>query len=168
MARQDYSRLHLFVQEIASSRPGAWFFARTLHHFDRIALGLTGGKTTVASTLAGLPVVNVTMIGAKSGLPRTLPLAYIRDNPDSDSFALIAGNFGKRPNPGWYYNLKANPRAQCSIDGQAEEYVAHEASGEEYDRFWQAAVDTYKGYALYKQRAANRRIPIMVMTSAKT
>jgi len=153
--------------KIGSSRPGDWFFARTMRHFDRIVLKVTNGKTTATTLLAGLPVVNVTMLGAKSGLPRTVPLTYIRHNAHPDSFALIASNYGQRHTPAWYYNLKANPRAQCLIEGHSEEYTAHEASGQEYEQFWQAAVDTYGGYALYKQRAANRRIPIMVMTSAK-
>ena len=166
MAVQDYSRFQRFIQKIASSRPGAWFFARTLHHFDRIVLKLSGGKTTMTGILAGLPVVYVTATGAKSGLPRTLPLIYIRDSSNPDSFALIASNYGQYHNPAWYYNLKANPRAQCLIEGQSEEYLAHEASGEEYDRYWQAACDTYVGYPLYKQGAAHRRIPIMVMTPA--
>ncbi|UCG24782.1 MAG: nitroreductase family deazaflavin-dependent oxidoreductase [Chloroflexota bacterium] len=129
MARQDYSRFHLFIRTIASSQPGAWFLARTLHHFDRIVLELTRGKTTLSAILAGVPIVHVTTIGAKSGLPRTLPLLCIRDNANSDSFALIASNYGQRRTPAWYYNLKTNPRAQCSIEGQAEEYIAHEAVG---------------------------------------
>ncbi len=48
------------------------------------------------------------------------------------------------------------------MDGRSEAYTAHEAAGEEYDRFWGYAVDTYFGYAAYKRRAG-RRIPIMVM-----
>jgi len=46
-------------------------------------------------------------------------------------------------------------------------YIAHEATAEEWERLWQQAVDTYAGYAAYKQRIAassNRSIPIMLMT----
>jgi hypothetical protein len=60
--------------------------------------------------------------------------------------------------------LKANPRAICAIGGKVGEYMAHEASGEEYERFWQCALDTYIGYPNYKQRVDERHIPIMVMT----
>ena len=167
MAAKNYSTFERLMQRVASSRAGAWFLARALHRFDRIVLKLSGGKTTMSSILGGLPIVYVTATGAKSGLPRSLPPIYIRDSSNSDSFALIASNYGQRSNPAWYYNLKANPRAQCLIEGQTEEYLAHEASGEEYDRFWQAAADTYIGYSLYKQRAAHRRIPVMVMTPVK-
>lgn len=64
----------------------------------------------------------------------------------------------------WYYNQKANPQAVCSIRGKSGSYQAHEAQGEEYERFWQAAPNIYLGYPLYKQRISGRRIPIMVLT----
>lgn len=44
------------------------------------------------------------------------------------------------------------------------ELVDMEAAGEEYERFWQYAENTYIGFPLYKQRAGPRHIPIMVMT----
>lgn len=166
MARQDYTRFQVLMQQIASTRAGAWFLARTLHHFDRLFLKLTGGRITVTGDLVGLPMVDVIMVGAKSGLKRIVPLVYIQDDAASNTFALIASNFGRYHNPAWYYNLKANPHVQCSIRGITEEYITHEACGEEYEQFWQGAVDTYFGFELYKRRAAHRYIPIMVLTPA--
>jgi deazaflavin-dependent oxidoreductase (nitroreductase family) len=118
----------------------------------------------MTSLLAGLPVVLVTTTGAKTGRPRTLPLLCIRDESDPNTFALIASNWGQRRNPAWYYNLKTNPRATCTIEGRTGEYIAHEATGEEYERFWRYAENIYIGYPRYKQRAGRRHIPIMVMT----
>jgi len=118
----------------------------------------------MTGTLAGLPVVILTTTGAKSRLPRTLPLLCIRDERNATTFALVASNWGQSRYPAWYFNLKAHPRAIGSIRGQAETYLAHEASGEEYERFWQYAANTYVGYPLYKQRVGERRIPIMIMT----
>lgn len=165
MGRQKYSLFHTWMQKIAASRLGAWFFSRTLHHFDRICLKLTGGRVTLANLLSGLPVVVVTTTGSKSGLPRTMPLLYISDQPDSRRFAIVASNWGQRHYPAWYFNLKANPRATCSIRGQVGEYIAHEAEGEEYKQFWQQAVNTAVVFPLYRQRVANaRRMPIMIMT----
>jgi len=133
---------------------------------DRAVFALTRGRTNLSILLAGFPEVIVTTIGAKSGQPRTLPLVYIQDDAAPRAFALIASNFGQRHNPAWYYNLIAHPTATCTIDGQTGEYSAREATGAEYNKFWQAAVDTYFGYALYKQRASHRHIPIMIMTPA--
>ena len=167
MAKRQYSAFHFLSQKLASTRLGSWLYARTLHHMDRAFLTLTRGRTTLSSVLAGLPEVMLTTVGAKSGLPRTLPLICIRDEADPQTFALIASNWGQHHNPAWYYNLKAHPQARCTFGGQTGEYVAHEATGEEYEKFWQRAVDAYIGYPLYQQRAGGRHIPIMVMSSVQ-
>jgi deazaflavin-dependent oxidoreductase (nitroreductase family) len=155
------------MQKVTSSRPGSWFFARTLHHFDRIVLKLSGGRKTLTSILGGIPMMVLTHTGAKSGLARSTPLVCIRDVNDPKTLAIIASNWGQDHHPSWYFNLKANPRATCEIEGQVEAYIAHEAKGEEYDRFWQYASETYIGYPLYKQRAGERRIPVMVLIPEK-
>ncbi len=152
-----------FNQSIAASKPGVWFFSRTMHHFDGFFLKLSNNRVTLTSLIAGLPIVILTCKGAKSGLPRTLPLIYIQDESDPTVFALIATNWGRKHYPAWYFNLRANPRATCSIAGKEGEYQAHEAQAEEYDRFWQSATETYLGYPLYKQRIVGRRVPIMVL-----
>jgi len=73
-----------------------------LHHFDHVAFKLSGGRATLTSALAGLPVVHLTTTGAKSGLPRTLPLLCIRDERNPDTFALVASNWGQTHYPAWY------------------------------------------------------------------
>lgn len=161
------SPLQRLVQAIAASRPGAWFFARTLHHFDKWLLALSGRRVTVTSLLAGLPLVMVTTIGAKSGQPRTTPLICIQDPQAPDTFALIATNWGQARYPGWYHNLKARPEATCRFGGRAARYRAREAAGAEYDRFWGYAVAAYSGYRLYQQRITGRHIPIILMTLAE-
>ena len=163
MTDQKKSLYQTAIQKMASLRPVSWFFARTLHHLDWIMLKLSGKRATLTSLLTGLPVVVVTTTGAKSGLPRTLPLLCIRTPEQPEQFALIASNFGQRHNTGWYFNLKKNPRADCLIQGQTRMYTAHEASEEEYEKYWQRAQATYIGFPLYKQRAGKRRIPIMVL-----
>jgi len=155
-----------FVIKIAASGPGSWLFSRILHHIDPIVFRMTGGRRTLTSVLTGLPIVMLTTIGRKSGKARTLPLLGIRDQENAGGFALIASNWGQQRNPGWYYNLRANPRATCVIDGLAGEYDAREAEGAEYKRFWRYAEATYPGFPTYKKRAAGRHIPIMVMTPA--
>lgn len=163
MARTKYRPFYALIQRIASSKPGVWVASRSLHQVDRFFFGVSGGRVTLSSLVAGVPLVLVTTTGAKSGLPRQVPLLCIRDQQNPQVFALIATNWGQQRYPAWYFNLRANPRASCTLAGKTDEYLAHEASGEEYARFWQYAVDTYVGYPLYKQRIQGRHIPIMVM-----
>ena len=149
------------LHPILKTRPGGWFLARTLHHFDRPVLHLSRGRFSLTSVLAGLPVVIVTTIGAKSGQPRSLPLVAI---PDGHNVILIASNFGQQHHPAWYYNLHAHPQVQLTYAGHTVTYTARETSGEERARCWQRAVDMYSGYALYKERAGQRQIGVFLLT----
>lgn len=163
MPKKPLSPFQRFMQKIASSKPGAWFLARTQHHLDRIVFKLSGGRTTMAGVLTGLPVVILANKGAKSGLIRTIPLLCIEDEKNPDHLILIASNFGQSHNPAWYYNLRANPQANCTLDGVTRTYHAREAQGEDYERCWSYALDTYMGFPHYQIRAGQRHIPIMVM-----
>ncbi len=111
MGKRQYSIFHTYIQDYAASPSGAEYLSRNLHHFDRIFLKMTKGRTTLTSILTGLPVVVLTTTGAKSGLPRTTPVFYIRDSNDPTLLAVIASNWGQDHHPAWYYNLKAEPRA---------------------------------------------------------
>lgn len=148
---------------LSSTRLGAWIMARTVLPVDRAVMALTKGRRTLSGAAAGLRIVVLMTTGARTGLPRLQPLLLIPAQGNNDSFALIASNWGQRRDPAWYFNLKANPRANCSIDGRKVECVSHEAAGAEYDMFWRQAVRLNPGYVSYSRRAG-RRIPIMVMT----
>lgn len=163
MPPKEYRWYQSLAQLIGSTTPGAVMMSWTAHHFDKYVFKWTKGRATLVSIFAGLPVVMVTTPGAKSGLPRTLPLLGIPDSESDSTFALIASNGGQKHAPAWYYNLKANPRATCTIKGVSAEYVTHEATGDEYQKFWQKAVRVYAGYSNYLKRVGERHIPIMVM-----
>jgi deazaflavin-dependent oxidoreductase (nitroreductase family) len=147
-----------------ASRPGSWFFSRTLHIFDGIVLKLSGGRQTFTEILGGTPVITLTTIGAKSGIPRSALLVGL---PDGDQIILIASNFGRSHHPAWYLNLRANPDVIVTYKGQIESYRAREAEGEERDQSWKMAVECYPGYELYRKRAGTRRIPVILLTPAR-
>ena len=156
--RHGWQRL---VQAFASTRLGAWFGSRVLHHIDKPVYRWSNGRFTATSFLAGLPVITLTTIGAKTGKTRTVPLLAI---PDNERIVLIASNWGQSHYPGWYHNLRANPEATVVENGRSAPYRAHEATGAEYGRYWQQAIDLYAGYTNYQQRVGDRHIPIMVLT----
>lgn len=144
-------------------RPITAFFAPRLHRIDNLILKLTGGKLT-ASQFAGWTIIQLTTIGVKTGQPRTMPLIGVVDD---EKIALVASSFGRARNPGWYYNLKAHPECDVSLNGRSGQYVARETAGEEYQRYWQMAVSIYAGYEKYRERAAPRHIPVMVLEPKK-
>ncbi len=155
--------LRKIIQTFSSSQSGALLLSYILPSLDRWWYRVSGGKNTITNLLLDLPTLIVTTIGAKSGLPRTTPLLYIRDQQNPSAFALIATNFGKEKYPAWYYNLKANPRATCTIEGMTQQYIAREINGQEYQHYWELATHVYSGYQLYRQRIHTRPIPILLL-----
>ncbi len=147
-------------QWIASTPLAARAFSYTFHHLDRPILRISQGRTSATSLLTGLPVVTLTTLGAKSGASRSVPLIGI---PDKEKVVLIASNWGQRHHPSWYFNLRAHAEAELSQSGRTRKYVAHEATGPEYEAYWNHAVALYGGYAAYKERTGGRKIPIMVL-----
>jgi deazaflavin-dependent oxidoreductase (nitroreductase family) len=134
-------------------------FARILHRADGFILRINGGRFTITSAIAGLPTIILTTIGAKSGLPRALPIACV---PDGEKYALIASNFGQPHFPAWYYNLKANAECVVRVGNDIKTFIARELQGMEYERYWRMAIDIYAGYEAYKERAP-RRIPVILL-----
>jgi len=147
------------LQKLLATAPLSWLMARILHHADAFMMRLSDGKRTFAE-LAGLPIIELITTGARSGKPRTLPLTGL---PDGEKYVLIASNFGQAHNPAWYYNLKANPECTVRKDGSAGTYLAREADERENKHYFDLAISYYIGYAMYKQRAGNRKIPVMIL-----
>ena len=146
------------LHHITMSKIGLALFIPTAHHLDRVMLALTGGRYTSFGLFGGALVVMVGMTGAKSGLPRSLPLMAI---PQGEDLLLIASNWGQARNPGWYYNLRANPRVTITYRGQTEAYLARELQGEAREQAFELAYQVYRGYRLYRVRAAPREIPVL-------
>ncbi len=136
-------------------------FSFTLHHLDRFAFRLTGGRFIPSALVTGLPEIMLTTTGAKSGEPRTVPLVAMRDG---DKLVLIASNWGGLHHPAWYYNLCAHSEAHVTLNGQTRAYIAQQAYGAERERYYERAIRLYIGYAKYRERAQGREIPVMVLT----
>lgn len=151
--------LHRFIM----LRPVTAFFANKTHIIDGTILKLTKGKHSLSGYL-GWNIVQINTVGAKTGkLHQLVLLALV----DEDKIGIIASNFGRKPNPAWYYNLVKNPACDVQLNGLWAKYTAREIQGEEYNKYWQMAVSSYKGYEKYKQRASHRHIPLMLLEPAK-
>ncbi len=146
---------------IAMSAVGAQISARVMHHLDGWVLRMSNGRATAASFLTGLQILSLTTVGAKSGQPRTVPLVGVPFG--NDQLVVIASNWGQQKHPAWYYNILAQPKVTVTQDGRSHSYLAHETDGDERANCWQAALETYPGYAAYARRT-NRRIPVILLT----
>ncbi len=151
------------MQGFGATRPGAWFFSKTLAPLDRGCHKLTKGRTSVPEVLAGLPVMFVTTTGRKSGQPRSTPLISV---PVGDSLALIGTNFGQAHTPGWVFNLEADPLVHVRYRDVGIDASVRPATDEERAAVWKEASAVYPGYEKYQQRISGRDIRIFVLEPA--
>lgn len=116
-----------------------------------------GGK--VGGQFANLPVLLLTMTGAKSGKSRTTPLVYSKDG---DRIVVIASMGGAPNNPDWYHNLVAHPLVEVEIGAERFPVRAVVAKGEERERLFNAQAKQMPMFADYQKKTA-RQIPVLVL-----
>ena len=122
---------------------------------DRKLQRVTGGRVTILD-IAGLPNLVLTVVGRKSGLPRSTPLLCV----PHDGGWLIAGSYFGGPNmPVWVGNLRAAGEATIDCDGQRLPVVSTELADDDRAAAWQVMLRTWPNFAKYEERT-DRLIPV--------
>lgn len=125
--------------------------------------GLLGSKWRVGSAFPwGIPVLLLTTVGRKSGLPRTMPLLFIEDG---DAIIVVASKGGLPGDPLWYKNLVATPECEVQIKRRKTKMRAHTASPEERAKLWPKLVAHYPDFASYATWT-DRIIPVVILEPA--
>ena len=114
----------------------------------------TGGKTDHP-----LSLLLLTTTGAKSGEPRTSPVAFSRDG---DHLIILASKGGAPTNPNWYHNILANPIVTVELGGDRFQARATMAEGDEYERLYSQHAAQMPGFAEYRTKTT-RQIPVIIL-----
>ncbi|MCC3770320.1 nitroreductase family deazaflavin-dependent oxidoreductase [Streptomyces sp. UNOC14_S4] len=138
------------VQRVSSTRAFARVAPYVIPALDRAVHRLSGGRTMLSARM--LPGLVLTSTGARSGLPRTTPLACLREGDPTSSWVLVGSNFGRPGHPAWTANLLAHPEAEISWRGRDIPVRARLLSGSERAAAWAAAVRFWPPYARYQAR----------------
>ena len=127
--------------------------------FHRTVLSLSGGR--IGRDFMGMPVLELTTTGAKSGLPRTSVLTS--PVQEGDTLVIVASRGGDPRHPAWFHNLKANSAVEVAWRGGATRPMrARVADADERARLWPLVTKRYSGYAQYQERAT-REIPLVLL-----
>ena len=138
--------------------PGSWdWVARQIEEYEA-----SGG--TRANTLrdTGIPIIIVTMRGAKSGKVRKIGLMRVEH---VGSYALVASKGGDPAHPAWYHNMMADPNVMIQDGPEPLPYVVREVEGDERESWWDRAAEVYPPYLAYAKKAG-RVIPVLVASPA--
>ena len=117
----------------------------------------------VGGQLANMPVLLLTMTGAKSGRTITKPLVY---TTDGDRIVIIATFAGAPKSPAWYNNLVANPVATVEMGSERFQVRAAITTGEERQRLFDRQAEKMPIFTEY-QKKTTRQIPVLVLTRIK-
>lgn len=99
-------------------------------------------------------------IGARSGRPRVTPVMGI---PDGDAW-LVVGTAAARPrDPGWAFNLRADPHLDLSLNGTREAFRATELHEPARTEAWLRFATVSSHYAGL-ERKTTRRFPVFRLT----
>jgi len=136
---------------------------KAMNSIHRLILLATGGR--LLTTPFGMPAVELTVTGRKSGLPRkTLLTSPIMD---ANKVVLVASKGGDDRDPEWFRNLQAEPQVEVKVlaTGEVRRLRARVADPEEKAAMWPTIVAAYKGYAGYQKRT-QRDIPVVICEPA--
>ena len=161
MSITEYSRQ--LILNMAATRQGMRVFYLYVRLIDLPLSRLTKGAFIPSAKGNIMPVHYLTTTGAKSGLPRSVPVLCV---PDGENLILIGSNWGNPQNPNWSYNLRANPRAHVRRGKMQKDCIARELHGEERAATWKKAVKFYPPYAAYEQHA-KRSLPVFLLEPRK-
>ncbi|WP_447007436.1 nitroreductase/quinone reductase family protein [Saccharothrix isguenensis] len=127
----------------------------------RVIEEFRAGGGRVGGPFADFTLILLHHVGARSGVERVTPVGC-SDRGDG-RFAVIAANGGSRGNPGWYHNLKAQPRITVELGAETFTVLAEEVDGAGYDELWRDLVEEFPHIAEFPARTP-RRIPLFTLT----
>jgi deazaflavin-dependent oxidoreductase (nitroreductase family) len=132
---------------------------KTMNAVHRAALKLTGGR--LGWTTAGMPVVQLTTTGRKTGEPRTVMLTS--PYQDGSTWIVVASRGGDDRPPAWYLNIEADPAVDVAFQGATKQRLrARIASADERARLWPLVTENQERYAGYQKRTT-REIPLVLL-----
>jgi deazaflavin-dependent oxidoreductase (nitroreductase family) len=126
---------------------GAWIARgeRALRRVSKDRLGVLD--------LMGVPSIQVTVPGRKTGIPRTTSLQYV---PDGDVLLLVGSNWGKVEHPAWSANCMAVRQLAARRGDERFTASVRMLSGVEREQAWDKAVAFWPNYAIAQELAGGR------------
>ena len=121
-----------------------------------------GGR--VGGPFKGATLALLTTVGARTGKPRTSPLAYLTIDGRP---VVVASAMGADKNPDWYHNIRRNPAVTVETGRDTYEALAAAPAAAARDALFARVVATDPGFGDY-QRRTSRPIPVVTLTRIDT
>lgn len=132
---------------------------KSMNAIHRGLLAVSFGR--VGWRAAGMPVLELTTTGRRSGQPRSCLLTSPIQS--GDTYVIVASRGGDDHHPAWFLNLQAEPAVEVSVGGAPRRrYHARVATADERAEMWPTVTQRYRNYAGYQART-EREIPLVIL-----
>lgn len=143
-----------------ATHPGVSAAFRRMVPLDKAVTRISGGRVHLVPDWF-VPNLTLTTIGRRSGLPRSVPLLYVRDG---DDYVIIGSNFGQDHHPAWSYNLESDPNAEIELGTRRIPVRATRLDDADRARLWPSIVAVWPAYENYVDWAGDRTIKLFRLT----
>ena len=120
----------------------------------------TNGRIGVLD-LTGLPNVQITIPGRKTGLART---ATVQCVPTGEGLIVVGSNWGRERHPSWSANLKAAEWVTVRRRGHRFTAKVRLLTGGERDKAWATVLANWPNYQIAQDRAGGRQFRLFLLT----
>jgi deazaflavin-dependent oxidoreductase (nitroreductase family) len=138
---------------------GTWDWFGKLH---KAVYEASGG--VLGARLGWIPMLLLTTTGRKSGLERTVPLAYMEDD---GAWIVVASNSGQDVHPAWWLNLLREPRGRIRVGRREIDVRAFLATPQERARLWPKLKEVNPAYRGYEKKT-QREIPVVLLREERS
>ncbi len=132
---------------------------KAMNAVHRLVIRVSGGR--VGHGFAGMPSLELTTTGRRSGGPRSVMLTSPLQL--GESLVVVASRGGDDHHPAWFLNLLERPEVEVSLRGGPRVPMrARVVGAQERAELWPRITEKYRNYAGY-QRRTDREIPLVVL-----
>lgn len=132
---------------------------KAMNAVHQIVLKASGGR--IGWKAAGMPVLELTTVGRKSGNPHSIMLTS--PVQQDESLVVVASRGGDDRHPAWFLNLRDNPDVEVRLLGKPKQPMrARIADADERARLWPQVIAQYKNYGSYQSKT-DREIPLVLL-----
>jgi deazaflavin-dependent oxidoreductase (nitroreductase family) len=135
---------------------------RWMRRANHVAVALyRASHGRIGGSAKGIPVLLLTVPGRRTGIPRTVPVGYVRHE---GSYVVAGTAGGSIIEPQWFGNLRAADRVELEIGTTHQGARCRIVGDTERDRVWRDVVlPQAPALGAYEKRCA-RPIPLAVLT----
>jgi deazaflavin-dependent oxidoreductase (nitroreductase family) len=132
---------------------------KVMNGVHRLVLGASRGR--LGWSASGMPVVELTTIGRRSGQSRTTLLTS--PYQEGSTLVVVASRGGDDRDPAWFLNLRDQPKVTVSVGGKPPQAMRAEVAGpDQRARLWPLVTAEHRNYANYQEKT-KREIPLVLL-----